>query len=76
MADEVVYMGHLVNSQGTRATTDKIESIQNAPSPTNVTELKSYLGLLNYYRSFLPNLSTVLQPLNELLKKGSGMGVV
>ena len=68
MADEVIYMGHLVNSKGTRATTDKIESIQNAPSPTNVTELKSYLGLLNYYRSFLQNLSTVLQPLNELLK--------
>ena len=70
MADEVVYMGHLVNAEGTRATKDKIESIQKAPTPTNVTELKSYLGLLNYYRAFLPNLSTVLQPLNELLQKG------
>lgn len=68
MADEVVYMGHLVNSQGIRATKDKIESIQKAPSPSNVSELKSYLGLLNYYRTFLPNLSTVLQPLHELLQ--------
>ena len=60
----------LVNSQGIRATKDKIESIQKAPSPSNVSELKSYmyLGLLNYHRTFLPNLSTVLQPLHELLQ--------
>lgn len=40
---------------------DKIESIHKAPSPSNVSELTSFLGLLNYYRIFLPNLSTVLQ---------------
>ena len=68
MADEVVYMEHLVTSQGIRATKAKIESIQKAPSISNVSKLKSYLGLLNYYRTFLPNLSTVLQPLHELLQ--------
>lgn len=35
----------------------------------NVTELKSYLGLLNYYNKFLPNLATVLAPLHELLRQ-------
>ena len=35
-----MYMGHLVNAQGICATKDKIESIQKAPSPTNVSELK------------------------------------
>ena len=40
-----------------------------AKSPTNVTELKSYLGLLNYYGKFLPNLATTLHPLHDLLQK-------
>ena len=40
-----------------------------AKSPTNVTELKSYLGLLNYYGKFLPNLATTLHPLYDLLQK-------
>lgn len=68
MAYEIVYMGHLLNDQGIRATKDKIKSIQRAPSHTDVSELKLYLGLLIYYRAFLRNLSTVLQPLNELLQ--------
>ncbi len=70
LADQVIYMGHMVNSEGLHATTDKIEAVTNAPSPSNVTELKSYLGLINYYRSFLPNLATVLHPLHTLLRKG------
>ena len=40
-----------------------------APTPRNVSELKSYLGLLTYYGKFLPNLSTRLQPLYQLLAK-------
>ena len=48
----------------------KIAAISEAPSPKNVAELRSYLGLLNYYGHFIPNLSTLLQPLHELLQKG------
>ena len=39
------------------------------PSPTNVTELRSFLGLVNYYGKFLPDLATTLAPLYELLQK-------
>ena len=38
------------------------------PNPKNVMELRSFLGLLHYYNKFLPNISSVLQPLNQLLK--------
>ena len=38
------------------------------PVPKNISELRSFLGLLNYYRKFLPNVATILKPLNELLQ--------
>ncbi len=46
-------------------------SIQKAPAPTSVAELRAYLGPLNYYYRFLPNLSTLLSPLHELLRRES-----
>ena len=51
--------------------TEKVKAVVKAPKPKNVTELKSYLGLLNYYSCFISNLSTTLQPLNKLLCKGN-----
>ena len=50
---------------------DEVEAITNAPSPTNVSELKSYLGLINYYQKFLPNLLSLLAPLHRLLQKNT-----
>lgn len=41
------------------------------PEPTTVKELQAYLGMINFYSRFLPNLSTVLAPLHELLVKGA-----
>ncbi|XP_060079899.1 uncharacterized protein K02A2.6-like [Ylistrum balloti] len=69
MEDTVKYMGHMVDREGIHPTEAKIEAIKNAPSPTNVSELKSFLGLLNYYCQYMPNLSTKLQPLHELLRQ-------
>ena len=46
-----------------------MRAIRDAPTPTNVTELKSFLGLLNYYHKFLPDLATLLVPLHQLLRK-------
>ncbi|CAB3226734.1 unnamed protein product [Arctia plantaginis] len=47
---------------------DKIKAIVGAPERTNVTELKRFLGVVNYYRSFIPNASSQLNPLLELLR--------
>ena len=46
------------------------EPSAEARALSNVTELRSFLGLVNYYGHFLPNVSTVLHPLNRLLRKG------
>ena len=69
MQEAVEYLGHRVDAQGLHPVQNKVKAIVEAPAPTTVTELKSYLGLLNYYGRFLPNLSTLLAPLHELLRK-------
>ena len=65
----VQYLGHVIDAQGLHPTEDKLKAIQDAPAPTNVTQLKSFLGLILFYAKFIPNHSTLLSPLNELLRK-------
>ena len=66
----VEYLGHRVDREGLHATNDKLRAIAEAPPPRNVQELRSFLGLLNYYGRFIPNLASLLHPLHKLLCKG------
>ena len=66
MVNEVVYLGQKINSHGIQPIQEKVRGITDAPAPTNVSEVRSYLGTINY----LPNLSTILAPLHSLLEKG------
>ena len=68
-AKSVEYLGHVIDHEGLHPSREKVRAIQDAPVPHNITELKSFLGLLNYYSKFMPNLSTVLSSLYQLLKK-------
>jgi len=65
-ADSVDYLRHRIDAQGLNALSEKVEAITKATVPKNITELQSFLGLLNYYQKFLPNIATILKPLNEL----------
>ena len=60
MVPSVEFLGYRVNREGRHPTDEKIAAIKGALSPKNVVELGSYLGLLNYYGNFIPNLSTLL----------------
>ena len=66
-SEEVKYLGHILSAEGIRPVQDKVEAIQKAPRPSNVTELKSFLGLVNYYGKFVSNLASNLHPLYQLL---------
>ena len=68
-APSVEYLGHVIDQEGLHPSEEKVRAIKQAPHPRNVTELKSFLGLLNYYSKFLPHLSTLLSPLYHLLRK-------
>ena len=65
----IEYLGHVVDEKGIHPTEDKVLAIKEASAPTNLTQLRSFLGLLNYYNKFLPNLATILTPLYSLLHK-------
>nr|MCH9717641.1 DDE-type integrase/transposase/recombinase [Gammaproteobacteria bacterium] len=67
LVPSITYLGHKIDSHGLHPLPAKIEAISNASVPKNVTELKAFLGLLNYYGKFIPNLSSVLHPLYQLL---------
>ena len=71
MQDSVDYLGHHIDAQGIRTSPSKVEAITKAPAPNNVTQLRSFLGMVNYYGKFLHNLSSQLHPLHALLKHGT-----
>ena len=70
MAPEVIYLGHQINREGLHTTEDKVQAITDMPQPTNVSKLRAFLGLVNFYGKF-KDLSTVLAPLYRLLRKGA-----
>ena len=66
---EVVYLGLKINEKGLHPVEEKVDAVRKAPVPSNVSELRYFLGMVQYYHSFLPNLATTLAPLHKLLKK-------
>lgn len=69
--NEIKYLGYVLDKTGLKKAPEKVKAITDAPVPTDVNKLQSFLGLVNYYRNFVPNASAILNPLYDLLKKGS-----
>ena len=67
---KITYCGHEVDQHGLHKTQEKVDAVVNAPRPENIQQVRSFLGLVNYYHKFLPNLATTLNPLNRLLEQG------
>ena len=70
MADEIIYLGFKINKNGVTPAKENIENIKTTKEQRNVSELKSFLGLINYYHRYFKNFSETLKPLHELLRKG------
>ena len=68
--DKVEYCGHVISSAGLHTQPSKVAAIIQAPPPANVTQVRSFLGLVTYYQRFIPDMATVLSPLTELLQNG------
>lgn len=68
MKDNIVYCGYIIDRSGIRKVPKKTGVVTNIKIPTNREEVSAFLGLINYYGRFLSKLSTVLYPINQLLK--------
>ena len=69
MKTSVEYLGYRVDMNGLHAIDKKVDAIRNAPKPENQQQLRSFLGMVNYYAKFVSNYSTIIHPLNELLRE-------
>ena len=67
MAPSVIYFGLRFSEKGLQPTDEKVKAIKDAPTPHNVTELRSFLGMVAALTNFIPKLSTLAHPLYELL---------
>lgn len=67
----MIYLGYSINREGIQPVEGNARATHEPPAPTNVKELQVFLGMLTYYACYLPNLSTVLAPLHEILAKDS-----
>ena len=65
----IKFLGHIIDQEGISADPDKIKAVTEMETPKSITELRRFLGVVNYLGKFSPNLATLSQPLRELLSK-------
>ena len=68
MVSSVTYLGHRIDAEGIHPTQEKVEAILNAKTPGNVSELRTFIGIVTYYCRFILNMSTRFAPLYNLLR--------
>jgi hypothetical protein len=68
---EVPFLGHVVSPESIVVDPDKVREVLEYKPPTTVSEVRSFLRLTSYYWMFIPNLSKIVKPVTELLKKGN-----
>ena len=62
---QLQFLGHHVDSQGIRPLEEKVSALCQFPQPTTWRKLREFLGLINFYRQFLPNCASILQPFHD-----------
>ena len=68
----IQYLGHLISDKGIQPLPEKLESIVKMPVPQNAKQVKQFLGLVGYYRKFVPHFSDIARPLTQLTRRNEG----
>ena len=74
MQQEVSFLGHRIGADGLRVAPDKVGAVQQWPQPKNVSDVRSFLGLANFYRRFVKDYSRIALPLTQLTREVTGGG--
>jgi len=69
-ARSVTFLGYVLSNTGISMDPSKTQAIQDFPVPQSLTQLRSFLGLANFYRGFIPRFSEKVKKLTDLTKKG------
>ena len=69
LATEVKFLVHVISSGHVRPSKEKTKAVREFPVPTDVRKVREFVGLANFYRSFVPNFSSIVAPLTSLTKK-------
>ncbi|KAJ8385322.1 hypothetical protein AAFF_G00190380 [Aldrovandia affinis] len=67
---ETAFLGHIVSADGIATDPAKIAAVRDWPPPTNVSDLRSFLGLVSYYRKYVQDFATIARPLHCLTDRG------
>src|ERR1043166_5224593 len=67
---ELKFVGHIVNRKGILPDPENVRKIQEASPPTNVSEVRRFIGMSSYYRNFIQDYSMIVRPFHDLTKKG------
>jgi hypothetical protein len=73
---QVKFVGHIVGSGTRRPCNDKIQAILEIPEPATPKQLRSFLGICNYYREYVPDYSKIAVPLTEMTRPTQGKKIV
>lgn len=71
----VEFLGHVVTPEGVKPNPSKLKAVEQYPLPQTTKQIKSFLGLIGYYRRFINNFAKVVAPITKCLKKGAKINV-